>query len=57
MVVLLANQLVEAIRAEVKIGNTASARIAEKAGMRLVYEKDGAMFFRRGPILSQRATE
>ncbi len=53
MVALLSSQLVDAISAEVKTGNHASARIAEKAGMKLIYEKDGIMFFRREPILNE----
>jgi RimJ/RimL family protein N-acetyltransferase len=47
MVGVLANQIAGAIRAEVKVGNVASARIAEHCGMKLEYERDRVMFYRR----------
>ncbi len=47
MVFLLASQISKPIRAEVKAGNTASARIAENAGMVLGREVDGVLHYRR----------
>ncbi|MGA7876614.1 MAG: GNAT family N-acetyltransferase [Desulfoferrobacter sp.] len=49
MVALLAHQISEPIRAEVKAGNIASARIAEHAGMELDREADGVLHYRRPP--------
>lgn len=48
MVALLAHQIREPIRAEVKAGNTASARVAEYAGMEFFREIDGILHYRRG---------
>ena len=50
MVAQLANQIPVPIRAEVKSGNTASARIAEHAGMKFDREVDGVLHFRRAPF-------
>jgi RimJ/RimL family protein N-acetyltransferase len=47
MVQLLANEIKGSIRAEIKVGNVASKRIAEYVGMKLVYEKDGVQYFQR----------
>jgi RimJ/RimL family protein N-acetyltransferase len=47
MVLLLANEIKSSIRAEVKVGNEASKRIAEYVGMKLVEEKDGVQYFQR----------
>ncbi len=47
MVAILANQISEPIRAEVKAGNIASARIAEYAGMEFEREVDGVCFYKR----------
>ncbi len=43
----LARSITDPIRAEVKSGNTASIRIAEHAGMRLIREADGILHFER----------
>lgn len=50
MVALLANQIKNSIRAEIKVGNVASVRIAENSGMKFEYEKDGVMHYRRPPM-------
>jgi RimJ/RimL family protein N-acetyltransferase len=50
MVALLAQQIREPIRAEVKAGNTASARIAEQAGMTFDLEADGVLHFSRAGL-------
>ena len=47
MVALLARQISQPIRAEVKSGSTASARIAERAGMLFDREVDGILHYRR----------
>lgn len=47
MVAQLASQIKDTVRAEIKVGNTASARIAENCGMKFEYEKDGVMYYRR----------
>lgn len=41
-----------AILAEIKAGNSASARIAENAGLKFLGEKNGVMHFARGPVSS-----
>ena len=50
MVALLAHKISEPIRAEVKAGNTTSARIAEYAGMEFDRETDGVRHYRRGVL-------
>ncbi len=50
MVALVAHRLKGPIRAEVKVGNEASRRIAESAGMHFDHERDGVWHFFRGPI-------
>ena len=50
MVALLADQIKGSVRAELKVGNVASARIAKGLGMQFEYEKDGVLFFRRPPV-------
>lgn len=50
MVAVLANQIHEPIRAEVKAGNMASALIAEHAGMTFEREIDGIRHYRRGAL-------
>ena len=47
MVAALAKQISEPIRAEVKTGNIASARIAEHAGMESERETDGVLHYKR----------
>jgi RimJ/RimL family protein N-acetyltransferase len=47
MVALLAVQIVGPIRAEVRIGNVASVRIAEHVGMKLESVEEGIQHFRR----------
>jgi RimJ/RimL family protein N-acetyltransferase len=47
MVLLLAEQIEKTIRAEVKVGNLASIRIAQATGMQLDSIKDGVMYFSR----------
>lgn len=47
MVALVANEISEPIRAEVKAGNTASARVAEHAGMVFEREMDGILHYKR----------
>ncbi len=47
MVLEMASTIDEPIRAEVKVGNQSSARIAKFAGMKLVDEVDGVLHFRR----------
>jgi RimJ/RimL family protein N-acetyltransferase len=46
----VAEEIPEALRAEVKVGNTASARIAEKAGMRFMGEILGILHFARDAL-------
>ena len=55
MVALLANQIKGSIRAEIKVGNIASVRIAESSGMKFEYEQDGVVYYRRPPISEGRA--
>ena len=50
IVALLASQISGAIRAEVKAGNTVSARIAEHAGMEFIHEADGVLHYRRAVL-------
>ena len=47
MVSLFVKQTTEAIRAEVKVENLASIKIAQEAGMVLDYTKNGVMYFSR----------
>jgi RimJ/RimL family protein N-acetyltransferase len=47
MVALLASRIAGPIRAEVKAGNVASARIAEHAGMTLLREANGVLHYER----------
>jgi RimJ/RimL family protein N-acetyltransferase len=47
MVALLAVEIVGPIRAEVRIGNVASVRIAEHVGMKLESVEEGIQHFRR----------
>ena len=50
MVAILANEISEPIRAEVKTGNISSARIAEHAGMVFEREIDGILHYRRAAL-------
>ena len=50
MVAILANEISEPIRAEVKTGNISSARIAEHAGMVFERETDGILHYRRAAL-------
>lgn len=50
MVAVLASEFSEPIRAEVKTGNTSSARIAEHAGMVLERETDGILYYKRAAL-------
>lgn len=50
MVAILACQVSEPIRAEVKSGNIASAQIAKHAGMKFDREADGVNHFRRTAV-------
>ena len=50
MVALLAKQITEPIRAEVKVGNEASGRIAEHAGMKYEREDNGVLYYRRAAL-------
>ena len=43
----VADKIKGQIRAEIKVGNTASKRIAEYAGLRLEHEKDGILYYSR----------
>jgi len=47
MVALLANQITDPIRAEIKADNEASMRIAEYVGMKYVREENGVLHYRR----------
>ena len=47
MVSLLARQISDPIRAEVKVGNIASTRVAEHAGMKFTREADGVLHYAR----------
>lgn len=55
MVAVLASQISEPIRAEVKVGNIASARIAEHAGMTLDRETEGVLHYTRAALEVQNA--
>jgi len=55
MVAVLGNQISEPIRAEVKAGNIASARIAEHAGMEFEHETDGVLHYKRAALDEQKA--
>lgn len=50
MVALLVNSIKEAIVAEVKKENVASARIAEYAGLKLERDENGVCYYCRGPL-------
>ncbi len=50
MVNLAAREIIEPIRAEIKIGNKASMRIAEAAGMIFEREDDGISHYRRSAM-------
>tara|TARA_R100000149_G_C5819200_1_gene99229 strand:- start:61 stop:528 length:468 start_codon:yes stop_codon:yes gene_type:complete len=50
MVAVLANEISEPIRAEVKTGNMVSARIAEHAGMVFERETDGILHYKRAAL-------
>ena len=50
MVAVLANEISEPIRAEVKTGNIASARIAEHSGMVFELETDGVLHYKRAAL-------
>jgi RimJ/RimL family protein N-acetyltransferase len=50
MVAVVARSVSGPIAAEVRVGNIASVRIAEAAGMRLDHEAEGILRFVRGPI-------
>lgn len=52
MVELLAQQISEPIRAEIKPGNTASIRVAEHAGMTFNRENNGVIHYSR-PAINQ----
>ncbi len=47
MVCLLVKKIKVPLRAEVKVGNTPSIKIAEEVGLQLDYIKDGVMYFYR----------
>ena len=47
MVSLIVEQITEPIRAEIKVGNLASIKIAKTVGMQLDCIKDGVMYFSR----------
>lgn len=47
MVAMLASQIEGSMRAEVRIGNVASVRIAEHVGMTLESVEDGIQYFRK----------
>jgi len=47
MVKMMADRIRGPLRAEVKVGNTASARIAESAGLALDREQDGILHYAR----------
>ncbi|OQB75894.1 MAG: hypothetical protein BWX92_02310 [Deltaproteobacteria bacterium ADurb.Bin135] len=50
MVAVLANEISDPIRAEVKTGNISSARIAEHAGMVFERETDGVLHYMRAAL-------
>jgi RimJ/RimL family protein N-acetyltransferase len=47
MVSLLVERLTEPLRAEVKVENLASKKIAQEVGMQLDYIKNGVMYFKK----------
>jgi len=51
MVSLLAKGIPESVRAEIKVGNIASIRIAEEAGMVFDSEEKGILHYRRDAIV------
>lgn len=55
MVTMLANQISEPIRAEVKTGNIPSAIIAEHAGMEFVQETNEVLHYKRAARDEQKA--
>ncbi|MDA3970194.1 MAG: GNAT family N-acetyltransferase [Desulfobulbaceae bacterium] len=55
MVALLVQQITEPIRAEVKAGNVASARIAEHAGMKFNQKIEGVLHYSRDALNEQEA--
>jgi len=50
MVVEIASEIKDPIRAEVKVGNRGSAKIARYAGMHLERKSDGILYFQRDKI-------
>lgn len=50
MVALLANQIADPVRAEVKADNIASIRVAEYAGMKFQQDVDGVRHYRRDSL-------
>jgi RimJ/RimL family protein N-acetyltransferase len=50
MVAVLVQQISEPVRAEVKAGNIASARIAEHAGMEFERETNGVLHYKRAAL-------
>jgi len=50
MVAVMANKISEPIRAEVKAGNIASARIAEHADMKFERESNGVLHYKRAAL-------
>lgn len=55
MVAVLAQQISEPIRAEVKAGNMASTRIAEHAGMEFERETNGVLHYKRTALSEREA--
>ncbi len=55
MVAILARLICDPIRAEVKVGNVASARIAENAGMELINEVEGILHYGRGMLKNEKS--
>lgn len=50
MVALLAHQIAQPIRAEIKTGNVASTLVAEHAGMQFDCEANGVLHYRRAAL-------
>jgi RimJ/RimL family protein N-acetyltransferase len=50
MIAWLAKSMPESIRAEIKVGNIASIRIAEEAGMVFECEENGVLHYRRDAV-------
>ena len=50
MIAILAQQISDPIRAEVKVGNLVSIRVAEHAGMEFDYESDGVLHYKRAAL-------